>query len=52
MDSNSANGTSYASVDYNASAKQLMDVEIRSSHYAYNKLGDSEKRTSNAVWPK
>ncbi|MGG4495954.1 hypothetical protein [Brevibacillus reuszeri] len=52
VDSDTANGTSYASVDYNASAKQLMDVEIRSIHYAYNKIGDAEKRSSNAVWPK
>ncbi|BAH43923.1 hypothetical protein BBR47_53480 [Brevibacillus brevis NBRC 100599] len=44
------NGTRYASIDYDASAKYLMDAKITSSHYAYNKAGDKVTRTSEKVY--
>ncbi|MBG9943863.1 hypothetical protein ABE237_06590 [Brevibacillus formosus] len=46
------NDPTYASVEYEKQVSNLIDTEIRSSHYAYNKFGDKEERVSEDYWPK
>ncbi|CAI8834033.1 Tat pathway signal protein [Brevibacillus sp. IT-7CA2] len=45
------NDPSYASVEYEKKVTNLIDTEIRSSHYAYNSFGDKIERVSEAYWP-
>ncbi|MFI8714102.1 hypothetical protein [Brevibacillus brevis] len=45
------NGRDYANIGYEVDVKELISCEIRSSHYAYNKMNEVVTETSKKEWP-